>query len=158
MLRNCLHCNDIFEAPDREVKRGYGKFCSQSHSSKYFALRRPKIGVEVKCGYCEKVFLKSESRMKKAKHGFYFCCKEHKDLAQRIGGIKEIQPSHFGVVAKKYRISAFRAYEHKCFDCNYDKVTDILVVHHIDEDRTNNSLSNLVILCPNCHAIRHRHF
>lgn len=27
-----------------------------------------------------------------------------------------------------------------------------LQVHHIDGDRTNNSLDNLVLLCPNCHS------
>jgi 5-methylcytosine-specific restriction endonuclease McrA len=27
-----------------------------------------------------------------------------------------------------------------------------LEVHHIDGDRTNNSLENLQLLCPNCHS------
>jgi 5-methylcytosine-specific restriction endonuclease McrA len=30
-----------------------------------------------------------------------------------------------------------------------------ICVHHSDEDRTNNELSNLEILCRSCHAIRH---
>jgi hypothetical protein len=28
-----------------------------------------------------------------------------------------------------------------------------LQVHHIDGDRTNNSLENLMVLCPNCHSL-----
>ena len=28
-----------------------------------------------------------------------------------------------------------------------------LEVHHVDGDKTNNELSNLQILCPNCHAL-----
>lgn len=29
-------------------------------------------------------------------------------------------------------------------------------VHHIDEDRSNNKLSNLILLCKRCHQIEHR--
>ena len=28
-----------------------------------------------------------------------------------------------------------------------------LEVHHIDGDKTNNALTNLLMLCPNCHAL-----
>jgi hypothetical protein len=44
---------------------------------------------------------------------------------------------------------------HKCEKCLisiwYDKPIP-LEVHHINGDRTNNSLENLQLLCPNCHA------
>lgn len=33
---------------------------------------------------------------------------------------------------------------------------DILVVHHADSDHENNDESNLMVLCPNCHARIHR--
>lgn len=33
----------------------------------------------------------------------------------------------------------------------WDEDPDILEVHHIDENREHNELSNLVILCPICH-------
>lgn len=33
---------------------------------------------------------------------------------------------------------------------------DFLVVHHIDENRENNSLENLRVLCANCHMRGHR--
>jgi ribosomal protein S27AE len=41
----------------------------------------------------------------------------------------------------------------KCCSCNE---TTILDVHHIDENRYNNELSNLVYLCPTHHAYLHR--
>jgi len=31
----------------------------------------------------------------------------------------------------------------------------ILHVHHIDGNRKNNNIENLILLCPNCHAVRH---
>ena len=33
--------------------------------------------------------------------------------------------------------------------------TDRLSLHHLDEDRTNNSLANLQTLCPSCHTRWH---
>ncbi len=42
----------------------------------------------------------------------------------------------------------------KCERCSYKKY-EILHVHHIDRDRKNNSLKNLELICPNCHAVEH---
>lgn len=85
----------------------------------------------------------------------YFCCRKHKDQAQRIGGIKAIQPPHYGETLADYRALAFRAYPHECSSCGYSKHPEILEVNHKDCDRKNNSLKNLEILCPNCHAEFH---
>ena len=43
--------------------------------------------------------------------------------------------------------------EIKCCVCTESRVLD---VHHVDEDRANNDVTNLVFLCPNHHAIYHR--
>jgi hypothetical protein len=37
-----------------------------------------------------------------------------------------------------------------------DMVRIVLTVHHVDEDRTNNGLSNLVALCQRDHLAKHR--
>lgn len=55
--------------------------------------------------------------------------------------------------AKCYTTICFQHYEKKCANCGFDVVID---VHHIDNDRTNNDITNLIPLCPNCHAIVHR--
>jgi 5-methylcytosine-specific restriction endonuclease McrA len=31
-----------------------------------------------------------------------------------------------------------------------------LELHHVNSDRMDNSLENIVILCPNCHALEHK--
>jgi hypothetical protein len=41
-----------------------------------------------------------------------------------------------------------------CERCTYDKYK-ILVVHHKDRNRNNNDLTNLELICPNCHAEEH---
>lgn len=43
----------------------------------------------------------------------------------------------------------------QCEHCGYDKIPEILGVHHKDKNRNNNNISNLIVLCPNCHSIEH---
>jgi hypothetical protein len=43
-----------------------------------------------------------------------------------------------------------------CTSCGFCQWPSILPFHHIDGDRSNNSLSNLTILCPNCHRALHQ--
>lgn len=40
--------------------------------------------------------------------------------------------------------------------CQICKETEVLDLHHLDNDNTNNTPSNLVVICPNCHAKIHR--
>ena len=40
----------------------------------------------------------------------------------------------------------------KCVDCGS---IDLLAIHHIDKDKTNNALDNLQVLCRACHRLRH---
>jgi hypothetical protein len=42
-------------------------------------------------------------------------------------------------------------------ECVVCGVKDILDIHHADEDRNNNNIVNLVLLCPNHHARWHRY-
>lgn len=108
---------------------------------------------EVVCAYCGKKFLKANSELSLSKSGLYFCCREHKDLAQRIDSGRQfeaIRPSHYGT-GVEYRKIAFRNYAHKCSVCGWNEDEDVLQVHHIDENRKNFDKENLIILCPTCH-------
>lgn len=51
-----------------------------------------------------------------------------------------------------YRKIAFDAVNPLCAHCGFG-VPAVLEVAHIDGDRTNNAVGNLVILCPNCHKM-----
>ena len=80
-------------------------------------------------------------------------------MAQRLESgdkFQGIRPDHYGVVLSAYsdgyRDLAFRHYPHKCAVCGYNEEPKILQVHHKDSNRTNNTVENLCILCPNCHA------
>ena len=41
-----------------------------------------------------------------------------------------------------------------CERCRYDK-SEILQAHHKDRNTSNNSISNLELVCPNCHYEEH---
>lgn len=106
------------------------------------------------CDYCGKQYYLSESRANKS--DFHFCCRECKDKAQSLRSgprFDELRPEHFGTSngLTCYRKRAFQEYEHKCAICGWNEDEDVLEVHHIDENREHNEVSNLIILCPTCH-------
>jgi predicted restriction endonuclease len=51
-----------------------------------------------------------------------------------------------------YRKLAFDTYPPVCAHCGFG-IRDVLEVAHLDCDRSNNDISNLAILCPNCHKM-----
>lgn len=55
----------------------------------------------------------------------------------------------------KNRLLKEKYFERKCYSCNLTKWLDKpipLELHHKDGNHQNNSLDNLTLLCPNCHA------
>ena len=75
------------------------------------------------------------------------------DLAQKLESgekFKSLRP-HYKNGKYVYRERAFNEYPHKCAVCGWNEDEDILEVHHIDSNTSNNSLDNLIILCPTCH-------
>ena len=157
ILKNCLTCTKEFTAHLNDIKRGYGKFCSHSCSSIYAGKNKIKPISNVICALCKTDFYLSKSKKKRSKSGLYFCCRAHKDEAQCIGGIKEIMPPHYGNTLQDYRVVAFviNKKTKQCERCGYNAHEACIVVHHKDRDRKNNNITNLEILCANCHAIEH---
>lgn len=153
---NCLHCNNIHTIEQREINRGNGKFCSRKCANLYRVLNLAPLELNVKCSFCQKLFHMAESKKKNSKSGLYFCCRQHKDLAQRIGGISEIMPAHYNIVSENtYRRIAFASKAKICERCDYNEHEAGIVVHHIDRNRENNDIKNLEVLCAICHNIEH---
>ena len=55
-------------------------------------------------------------------------------------------------IPKGKKESILNEYDHRCAVCGGDRPH----IHHIDENASNNSLDNLLPLCPNCH-LRDQH-
>jgi len=158
--RSCETCGDTFIPHYKNInKPKKGRFCSISCSSK-----RQRYWTKIPnviCSYCDKPFYKCKSKQLTSRSGHYFCCRQHRDLALRVGTaktIEAIQPLRYRgqeCVAYDYRIVALRHYKPICHRCDFKQKPEILIVHHKDRDRSNNLLDNLEILCPNCHATEH---
>ena len=151
----CLKHNYFFETKYENVRRDNRAHllcphCQKEARDSRFAEQRTLV----KCSYCGKEFYKTNSKMDNSRSGLYFCCREHKDLAQRLDSgleFEALRPEHYGTISKNYRDVAFRTYPHQCAICGWSEDKDILEVHHIDEDRNHNEKENLIILCPICH-------
>lgn len=156
ITKKCGYCNSEFQALLKEIKRGGGKYCCKLCANKAIAAKRKPLPSNCICTWCEKDFRIKEHRRKRSKSGLNFCSRNCKDEAQRIdNNIKEIQPSHYKDGSSVYRDRALKYYGNKCRSCNYNKNINILQVHHIDGNRKNNRISNLEVLCPNCHITLH---
>jgi len=142
--------------------------------------RKPNI----KCSVCSKMFYKRPSEIKKSKSGMIYCskkcygesCRKEKKCpvcgksfigcrkkhcsrtCSNIGrkGIKYFTGRRKDKVKNgfllKKRLMEDRGY--KCENCEHDNI-NILQVHHIDGNNKNNDVSNLKLLCPNCHYTIH---
>lgn len=64
-----------------------------------------------------------------------------------------LRPNWKGGVAQKYAVKLMRDVK-TCDICN-ESLEEKCEIHHIDENRRNNSRDNLLKLCPNCHKKLH---
>lgn len=146
VLLQCKTCKNDFWKVKRFVTEN--NYCSKDCSA---IGNRDRETLECKC--CKKSFESSVGRGKNSKSGFRFCSRKCKDEAQKVSyGLKEMWPDHFGMADGKrdYRERAIEKYGRKCELCEWDKTIE---VHHIDGNRENNDLKNLIVLCPNCHSL-----
>lgn len=146
-------CGKKFYLPAHKYNKQ--TFCSNNCSS---LVNRKKI--QVLCAYnkCNCSFYINISRYKNSKTKQFCCCKQHKDLAQRLDGNPKLHLPKYSTLqdSKKYRTKTFYTVEKKCSRCGYDQDEKMLDVHHKDGDRSNNQLENLEVLCLWCHALETR--
>ncbi len=155
--RECQYCGSEFETLETYVKRGEGKFCSRRCGCKYKAepLQNKHKTPNVSCAWCGKEFYRCVGHQKNSRSGLHFCGKAHKDEAQRLGGLKEIHGEHYGTGKSCYRNISFRHYPKVCNRCGWNEYPEVLIVHHKDRNRDNNTKENLEVLCGNCHETDH---
>lgn len=150
--RNCNFCNKIYPAKQKYINRNQGQFCSRQCAGS--AAHYPHPPMSLMCAYCRKAF--DRRRTRRSKSGLRFCSRVCKDTAQAIdSGFSQIHPPHFDTGKSAYRRRAIKHYGAKCVGCGYDRSEFALQVHHLDRDTDNGNLSNLRVLCRNCHAEVH---
>ncbi len=163
-----------FEEKDghrRKGEKAVCKFCGNEfvRRLKPYLGRPPKLYCSIKCSgeskrnrvtiacyVCNKEVERTKSKIDSSKNGVFFCGRECKDFAQSIeGDCKAIQPEHYkGGIWIDYRKKCAKQFKKGCVGCGIKK-RYLLFVHHKNGDRKNNKMSNLEVVCCNCHAIRH---
>lgn len=153
--KQCGFCNESFYALNREIKRGFGRFCSRKCSGRHKSATSVPKKPNVECALCGKKFYKSPSKQKSSKSGLFFCCREHKDISQSLEkGMPELWPDHYGSGKGQYTYRN-KVNLQECEVCGWKEVPEVLEVHHKDTNRLNNKRSNLLVVCPTCHEVEH---
>lgn len=101
--------------------------------------------VEKTCPICEKTFSGIKSQIKKQITCSYACSNKYFRTGRNNGNWNE----------DRYRTTCFEHHEKKCIVCGEDK---IVAVHHYDHNHNNNSIDNLVPLCPTHHQYIHSQY
>lgn len=134
----CKTCGKPFTHISARVNTA--KYCSRA------CLYKAATGsIKVACAVCGKQVLRSPSRIKS---GVRTCC------SLKCRGLlnRKLNPK----TSASVRVFKIRRGElQKCERCGYADHLEILVVHHKNRNRSNNTRRNLEVLCPNCHAIEH---
>ncbi len=149
IINKCETCSATFRANIKEIKRGNGRFCSLSCSSS-----RKRVKNNTTCANCGTGVYRNTSKQKGSKSKLFFCSRSCKDSAQKLGGISEIMPKHYGTGKESYR-KKFDVSLLECSRCGYNEFSCAVEIHHKDEDRNNNTIDNLLALCANCHRGLH---
>lgn len=156
----CLLCKKTVISRIR--KNSVNKYCSAKCAAEH-----QKKSIELECRYCKVKFKRKPSQLKNSKSKIYFCSRKCKDIGQKLeNGITEIHPSHYGTKINGYEQVEYRKIwiesykqEPSCERCGYNEFASSVHIHHIDENKNNNTLENLIALCANCHfAIHHNNW
>ena len=143
MKVNCTNCKKEIDRKPSYIKRT-GNLCCSKECALELRTTKP---IKTPCATCGKEVIRTQYEMTKSKTGNVFC--DHSCSA------KFSNENRGGYGIHNYRSHAFKAYANECNSCGYNKVPEVLQVHHIDRNRKNSDVSNLVILCPTCHAEEH---
>lgn len=150
---NCKNCGKNFITRINQPAIYCSRECSWKNKQKRITL---------KCENCQKLFERKKSSTSKSKHKINFCSINCKNIAQSIGGIKEIMPPHYGT-SKKRSPKVYRNFYKRtknlenlfCLRCGYKEFECGIDIHHKDGNSCNNSIENLIPLCAPCHRAYH---
>lgn len=141
----------------------YGKvFCSRSCAATFNNLKKPKTIIA--CLNCNKNFEIYPSEKHKRKYCSKKCGAEHRSnsiwipIKEKIARDEIFYDEWSEQINRYYRRFLIEECGASCTKCGWAKINEFtkkvpIELEHKDGDCTNNSLSNLELLCPNCHSL-----
>lgn len=136
----CVICGTLIYRRPVELERSGGKsYCSSNCYGK--ACRK-----ETPCIVCGKTILAGMHKKTCSRS----CANRH-----RTGMKYKVNSPHDKVKSQHaLKMQLLRIRGKACERCGYSRF-EILQVHHKDRNRKNNDVSNLQLICPNCHCEEH---
>jgi hypothetical protein len=137
----CKHCNTSLSYDDFKRKKA---FCNSSCSATFNNLAKDKKKSFFNCIFCNTTTL--YYRANKNKYCSIKCQQDYQSLQkieEKIASSKTM---------KKFLLDK---YGNKCWNCGITEWNGkelVMELEHIDGNSTNNEISNLSLLCPNCHS------
>jgi len=148
---SCQKCKKDFYAKPSHQKLGWGKFCSIACRSE-----GNKKGQDIICATCGKTAWKMPRDFARSKSGNHFCSKSCQTVWRNKQYSGKNHPLWQGG-EYCYREKLIRSGQKSiCKRCGLEDER-VLEAHHIDKDRKNSEMENLVWLCRNCHCLVHNH-
>lgn len=146
----CNSCGKKFKRKKSQIKLAVKHYCSISCSE-----QGRRKGRDVLCSTCGIEVYRPLKQINGSKSGKYFCTK--KCLLRWIHKKHDGHPNWKGG-KHVYRNILIKSDPNKIF-CLLCKESNLLmlVVHHLDKNRLNNNINNLVWLCHNCHFLIHNY-
>lgn len=147
---NCRQCGRSFHTKLFYLRKGYGLFCSRS--CYYASVQKGKI---VNCEICQAQIYRGLKQLAHSKSRKFFCSKSCQTVwrnQQYTGTRHKLWKGGWNVQYRKIMLGSGK--DPICLLC-CEKDERIIVVHHIDENRSNNFVNNLAWLCRNCHHLVH---
>ncbi len=136
----CSSCQNAIYRRPIELERSNGRaYCTQRCYG--VSSRREKP-----CVVCKAPILSSKHRKTCSRS----CANTHRaGIKYKIGSPRDKVKDQ-----RSIKIRLIDARGKRCERCGFDKV-EVLHVHHKNRDRTDNTLENLELICPNCHYTEH---
>ncbi len=145
----CKICQNEFYIKPSHQKLGWGKYCSRNCRAK-----SQFNGKKVVCYICSKEVYRSNDELNQSKSGKYFCTKKCQTLWRNALYVEDRSSNWKSGKASYRKIMTRRDLLLKCTRCSLDDKR-ILVIHHKNRNRDDNTISNLICLCLNCHFLVH---
>jgi hypothetical protein len=143
----CLQCKKHFTLPYSRYAQGRGYFCSK-HCKDINSAMKEKTGIAQKESYKHRPHPKGMLGKTAWNKGGcnYWALKEKNPNWNGGSSYEEYGYKWNASLRRKIR----ERDKHACQECGENKLE--LVIHHIDYDKQNNVLLNLITLCRSCHS------
>lgn len=143
-----LRCNDCGHIWETTTQNIFYSGSWNKAEGKHYCPKCFKTGKDIPCSVCGTITYHTKTDIERNISGYFYCSTKcaciGKNQIKKESGVWDNAKT-------SYRKRALKAQGEKCAICGWDEDVDVLEVHHIDENRNNNYLDNLLVLCPICH-------